>query len=108
MGRKSAILTTGPYSAISAYGAIWTSTASAPGRRRCCALSESPGTSRGRPSLCTSVTVIGLLLAAPNYRKKMEKTADATAIQRRGREYRAHCLPTLSRLTGSAGQHSGK
>eukprot|EP00962_Isochrysis_galbana_P036614 scaffold12681_cov101-Isochrysis_galbana.AAC.2 len=33
---------------------------------------------RRRPSLCTSVTVIGLLLAAPNYRKKMEKTADAT------------------------------
>eukprot|EP00962_Isochrysis_galbana_P036414 scaffold12586_cov132-Isochrysis_galbana.AAC.4 len=36
---------------------------------------------RGRPSLCTSVTVIGLNLAAPNQRMKMEKTADATRIR---------------------------
>eukprot|EP00962_Isochrysis_galbana_P059207 scaffold32640_cov101-Isochrysis_galbana.AAC.3 len=34
------------------------------------------------PSLCTSVTVIGLSLAAPKESMEMEKTADATRISR--------------------------
>eukprot|EP00962_Isochrysis_galbana_P021474 scaffold6337_cov112-Isochrysis_galbana.AAC.1 len=46
--------------------------------RTCGARCESRGRARGRPSLCTSLTVIGLFLAAPKERMKMEKTADAT------------------------------
>eukprot|EP00962_Isochrysis_galbana_P018910 scaffold5483_cov127-Isochrysis_galbana.AAC.5 len=45
-----------------------------------CAQRESRGSARGRPSLCTSVTVIGLFLATPKERIEIEKTADATQL----------------------------
>eukprot|EP00962_Isochrysis_galbana_P019398 scaffold5656_cov155-Isochrysis_galbana.AAC.2 len=70
----------GPFPIVPTIQGIVESKVAVAAARRCCAPCGSRGTSRGRPSLCTSVTVIGLLLAAPNYRKKMEKTADATGM----------------------------
>eukprot|EP00962_Isochrysis_galbana_P030160 scaffold9759_cov126-Isochrysis_galbana.AAC.2 len=54
--------------------------AAATATRTCGAPCVSRGSARGRPSLCTSVTVIGLNLAAPKERRKMEKTPDATYV----------------------------
>eukprot|EP00962_Isochrysis_galbana_P041003 scaffold14938_cov130-Isochrysis_galbana.AAC.9 len=59
------------------------SRAAATAAHTCGARYESRGSARGRPSLCTSVTVIGLFLAAPKERMKMEKTAECDTPGRR-------------------------
>eukprot|EP00962_Isochrysis_galbana_P009401 scaffold2627_cov127-Isochrysis_galbana.AAC.4 len=52
--------------------------AAATAARTCVERGVSPGSARGRPLICTSVTVIELNLAVAKERMKMEKTADAT------------------------------